>query len=100
MKTVYVEPAVIEINGHAIGTVIKVAISGSCEVFGTSANVWTNLMSAEGMSLLNKSLTVTDGITEEGINWAILEADVLEQLGLTKAANQNPEPVAPIAPIA
>jgi len=97
MKTIYVEPASIEINGSSIGTVTKVTINGSCELFATQASVWVSMMSND-MSVANKSLTVTEGFTEAGADWTEVEADVLSQLGLVKAANQNPTPVAPVAP--
>ena len=95
MKTIYVEPASIEINGSSIGTVTKVTINGNCELFATQVNVWVNMMSTSS-SFANKSLVVTEGITSTGVNWAAVEADVLEQLGLTKSENQTePTPVAP-----
>lgn len=98
MKTIYVEPASIEINGSSIGTVTKVSISGSCELFATQVNVWVNMMSSSA-SFANKSLVITEGITATGVNWAAVEADVLEQLGLIKAENQTePAPVTPVAP--
>jgi hypothetical protein len=97
MKTIYVEPASIEINGSSIGTVTKLNVNGNCELFANQANVWVSMLS-DGMSVASKSLTVTAGLSESGANWADVEADVLSQLGLVKAANQNPEPVAPIAP--
>lgn len=95
MKTIYVEPASIEINGSSIGTVTKVTISGSCELFATQVNVWVNMMSSLS-SFANKSLVVTSGITSTGVNWAAVEADVLSQLGLVKSEDQTPE--APVAP--
>ena len=95
MKTIYVEPASIEINGSSIGTVTKVSISGNCELFATQVNVWVNMMSSSA-SFANKSLVVTAGITSTGVNWAAVEADVLEQLGLVKSEDQTPE--APVAP--
>ncbi len=95
MKTIYVEPASIEINGSSIGTVTKVSISGNCELFATQVSVWVNMMS-NSASFANKSLVVTAGVTSTGVNWAALEADVLEQLGLTKSEDQAPE--APVAP--
>jgi hypothetical protein len=95
MKTIYVEPASIEINGSSIGTVTKVTLSGNCELFATQVNVWVNMISTS-TSFANKSLVVTEGITPAGVNWAAVEADVLEQLGLTKSENQTePTPVAP-----
>lgn len=95
MKTIYVEPASIEINGSSIGTITKVSISGNCELFATQVNVWVNMMSTSA-SFANKSLVVTEGITATGVNWAAVEADVLGQLGLTKSENQTePAPVAP-----
>lgn len=95
MKTIYVEPASIEINGSSIGTVTKVSISGSCELFATQMNVWVNMLS-NSASFANKSLVITEGITATGVNWAAVEADVLEQLGLIKSENQTePAPVAP-----
>lgn len=98
MKTIYVEPASIEINGSSIGTVTKVSISGSCELFATQMNVWVNMLSSSA-SFANKSLVITEGITATGVNWAAVEADVLEQLGLIKSENQTePAPVAPMAP--
>ena len=95
MKTIYVEPASIEINGSAIGSVTKVTINGNCELFATQANVWVNMMSND-MSVANKSLTITEGITATGINWAAVEADILSQLGLVKAEDQSP--AAPVVP--
>jgi hypothetical protein len=95
MKTIYVEPASIEINGSSIGTVTKVSISGNCELFATQVSVWVNMMSTSA-SFANKSLVVTAGVTSTGINWAAVEADVLDQLGLTKSEDQTPE--APVAP--
>jgi len=97
MKTIYVEPAVIEINGSAIGSVTKVTINGNCELFATQANVWVSMMSNE-MSVANKSLTVTAGFTEAGADYSAIEADVLSQLGLVKAENQSPAPVVPAVP--
>lgn len=98
MKTIYVEPASIEINGSSIGTVTKVSISGSCELFATQMNVWVNMLSSSA-SFANKSLVITEGITATGVNWAAVEADVLEQLGLIKSENQTePAPAAPVAP--
>jgi hypothetical protein len=95
MKTIYVEPASIEINGSAIGTVTKVTINGSCELFGTQVSVWANMMS-NATNFASKSLTVTEGITATGVNWAAVEADVLSQLGLVKSEDQTPEvPVTP-----
>jgi len=95
MKTIYVEPSSIEINGSSIGTVTKVTLSGNCELFATQVNVWVNMISTS-TSFANKSLVVTEGITPAGVNWAAVEADVLEQLGLTKSENQTePAPVAP-----
>lgn len=95
MKTIYVEPASIEINGSSIGTVTKVSISGSCELFATQMNVWVNMLSSSA-SFANKSLVITEGITATGVNWAAVEADILEQLGLIKSENQTePAPVAP-----
>lgn len=94
MKTIYVEPASIEINGSSIGTVTKITVNGSCELFATQASVWVNMISNE-MSVASKSLTVTDGISEAGVNWAVVEADILSQLGLVKAENQNPTPATP-----
>lgn len=95
MKTIYVEPASIEINGSSIGTVTKVSISGNCELFATQVSVWVNMMSTSS-SFANKSLVVTEGITATGVNWAAVEADVLEQLGLVKSEDQTLE--APVAP--
>jgi hypothetical protein len=95
MKTIYVEPASIEINGSSIGTVTKVTISANCELFGTQVSVWTNMMS-NSTSFASKSVTVTAGVTPTGVNWAAVEADVLSQLGLVKSEDQTPEsPVAP-----
>lgn len=97
MKTIYVEPASIEINGSSIGTVTKVTINGSCELFATQASVWVSMMSND-MSVANKSLTVTEGFTEAGADYSAIEADVLSQLGLVKAENQNPTPAVPVVP--
>ena len=97
MKTIYVEPASIEINGSEIGTVTKVTMNGSCELFASQANVWVSMMSND-MSVANKSLTVTAGFTETGADWAVVEADVLSQLGLVKAETQNPTPAVPAVP--
>lgn len=97
MKTIYVEPANLEINGSSIGTVNQVNINGNFELFATQANVWVSML-ANHMSVANKSLTVTAGLSEAGVVWADVEADVLSQLGLVKAANQNPEPVSPVVP--
>lgn len=97
MKTIYVEPASIEINGSSIGTVTKVTINGSCELFASQANVWVSMMSND-MSVANKSLTVTAGFTETGADWEEVEADILSQLGLVKAENQTPAVPAVPAP--
>ena len=85
MKTIQVNPAEVSLNGTVLGTVTSVNIGGSCEVFSTSLNVWTNLM-GNGANLAGKNLTVTAGCTEAGIDWEAVEADVLSQLGLVKAA--------------
>lgn len=95
MKTIYVEPASIEINGSSIGTVTKVTMNGNCELYAAQASVWVSMMSNE-MSVANKSLTVTEGFTQTGADWAAVEADVLSQLGLVKAENQNPTPATPV----
>ena len=56
-------------------------------------------MMSSSASFANKSLVITEGITATGVNWAAVEADVLEQLGLIKAENQTePAPVTPVAP--
>ena len=98
MKTILVEPAALEVNGTVIGTVTQVTINGSIELGGTSGSAWVNL-SGNNVSLANKSIAIADGISEAGADWALIEADVLAQLGLTKAANQNASPTpAPTQP--
>lgn len=94
MKTIYVEKADILINNKVVGSVTRIDLGGSIEVFGTQANVWVNIP-GNGYGSANKQLTVTEGVTPEGVNWALVEADVLNQLGLVKALDQNPSPVTP-----
>lgn len=97
MKTIHVEPVSVDVNGSSIGTITKVTINGHFELFATQTNVWVSMLS-DSASIANKHITVTAGFSESGVNWAEVEADVLSQLGLVKAANQNPEPVAPVVP--
>jgi hypothetical protein len=98
MKTIYVEPAVIEVGGTSIGTVTAVTINGSVDLFGTQANAWVN-MQANGASVASKSLTVTEGISSTGASWSEVEASVLSQLGLVKSASQTPAtPTTPAGP--
>jgi sulfur transfer complex TusBCD TusB component (DsrH family) len=94
MKTILVESAPVELNGATLGTVNQVTISGAVELFGTSGNAWVSLM-GNGVSLANKTVTISEGLSESGADWALVEADILAQLGLTKAADQNPAPTQP-----
>lgn len=94
MKTIQVNPAEVSMNGQVLGIVTSVNIGGSVEIFSSSVNAWVNLMGS-GANLAGKSLVITEGCSEAGIDWVAVEADILEQLGLTKAAVQ--EPVAPQA---
>lgn len=89
MKTILVEPAILELNGSEMGTVTSINIGGSVEVFGTSVNAWVSFMGS-GTQLSSKSVSVTAGCSEAGIDWAAVEAEVISQCGLVKAANQNP----------
>jgi hypothetical protein len=98
MKTIYVEPAVIEVGGTSIGTVTSVTINGSVDLFGTQANAWVN-MQANGASVASKNVAVTEGISSTGVSWSEVETSVLSQLGLVKSANQTPPtPVMPGSP--
>lgn len=90
MKTIYVEPAEIEVGGTSIGTVTSVTINGSSDLFGTQANAWVN-MQANGVSVASKNLTVTEGFSSAGAIWAEVENSVLSQLGLVKSASQTPQ---------
>jgi len=81
-------------NGQVLGTVTAVNIGGSVEIFASSCNAWINLMSS-GASLAGKSFSISEGCSEAGIDWEAVEADILSQLGLEKAAEQ--EPVVPQA---
>ena len=96
MKTILVEPAVLELNGSEMGTVTSINIGGNCEIFGTSLNAWVSFMGS-GSQLSGKNVLVTAGCSASGIDWVAVEADIISQCGLVKAANQNPEPVAPQA---
>jgi hypothetical protein len=89
MKTIYVEPAEIEVGGTSIGTVTSVTISGSVDLFGTQANAWVN-MQANGASVASKNVTVTEGLSNTGASWTEVETSVLSQLGLVKSAIQTP----------
>jgi hypothetical protein len=89
MKTIYVEPAIIEVGGTSIGTVTSVSINGSFEFFGTQANAWVS-MQTDGAGIASKNVTVTSGVSESGVSWAEVEASILSQLGLVKLANQTP----------
>lgn len=97
MKTIYVEPVSVDVNGSSIGTITKVTVNGHFELFATQTNVWVSMLS-DSASVANKNLVVTAGFSDSGVNWAEVEADVLSQLGLVKAANQNPEPSTPVYP--
>lgn len=89
MKTIQVNPAEVSMNGQVLGIVTSVNIGGSVEIFGTSVNAWVSLMGS-GANLAGKNLLITDGCSESGIDWVAVEADILEQLGLTKSAEQAP----------
>lgn len=90
MKTIQVNPAEVSMNGQVLGTVTAVNIGGSVEIFASSVNAWVNLMS-NGASLAGKSLSISEGCSEAGIDWVAVEADVLSQLGLVKAAEPAPQ---------
>jgi len=94
MKTILVESASVELNGAVLGTVNQVSINGSLELWSTSGNAWVNLI-GNGVSLANKTIVISEGISEAGADWDLIEADILAQLGLTKAADQNPAPTQP-----
>lgn len=89
MKTIYVDPVSVDLNGVSLGTIQSVMINGNIEIFGTSLNVWTSMQS-NGIQIASKSLQVTAGCTESGVDWAVVEADILSQLGLVKAKSQTP----------
>lgn len=92
MKTIQVNPAEVLVNEQVIGTVTSVTIGGSVEVFGTSVNAWITFM-GNGASLVGRNISTSQGCSESGIDWNAVEADILNQIGLVKSAEQNPEPV-------
>lgn len=94
MKTIYVEPATVELNGASLGTVNQISVSGSVEIFGTTGTAWVNMI-GNGVNLASKSIVLASGVSASGADWSAVEADVLSQLGLTKAADQNPAPAQP-----
>lgn len=94
MKTIYVESADIIINDKVVGSVEKIDVNGSIEIYGSQANVWVNIP-GNGLGHASKQLVVKSGVSEDGVNWAQVEAEVLSQLGLTKL---DPQPSVPVAP--
>lgn len=94
MKTIFVEPATVELNGAALGTVNQISVSGSVELFSTTGTAWVNMI-GNGVNLASKSVIISEGLSASGANWASIESDILSQLGLTKAAEQNPAPTQP-----
>jgi hypothetical protein len=89
MKTIQVTPAEVSMNGQVLGIVTSINIGGNLEIFSPSVNAWINLIGS-GATLAAKNLLVTEGCSESGIDWVAVEADILSQLGLTKAAEQTP----------
>lgn len=89
MKTIIVEAAEVSLNGAPLGTVTSVSINGSIEIFATTGTSWVGLM-GNGVNLGSKQITISSGLSAAGADWAAIEADILDQLGLTKSANQTP----------
>jgi hypothetical protein len=95
MKTIYVEPAQVEMNGTILGTVTSIGVNGSVELFSSTGSAWVNLMGS-GAGLASKQIQIASGISESGVDWAAVEADILSQLNLIKAEEQAP--ILPPAP--
>ena len=89
MKTIYVEPAQVEMNGTVLGTVTSINVNGSVELFASTGSAWVNLM-GNGTGLASKQISIESGISASGADWAAIEADILSQLNLIKAASQTP----------
>lgn len=89
MKTIYVEPAQVEMNGTVLGTVTSININGSVELFATTGSAWVNLQGSSA-GLAGKQISIASGISADGCDWDAIEADILSQLNLIKAANQAP----------
>lgn len=85
MKTIQIVPAEVIVNQTVIGIATSVTVGGNCEMFATSVNVWTNLLSDTSMSLVTKNINVTAGCSEQGVDWDVVLQDALNQIGVTPA---------------
>lgn len=83
MKTINVEPKDVMLGEKNLGSVSSVTISGNVQVFEEKVNLWINLNGVTG-TLTNKNMEVACPST--GVVWADVEAAVLAEFSLIKAA--------------
>lgn len=83
MNTINVEPKDVMLGDKNLGTVTSVNINGNVQFNADKVNLWINLNGLSG-TLSNKNMEVPCAST--GVVWADVEAAVLSEFGLVKAA--------------
>lgn len=83
MNTINVEPKDVMLGDKNLGTVTSVNINGNVQFKAEKVNLWINLNGSTG-TLTNKNMEVACPST--GVVWADVEAAVLAEFSLIKAA--------------
>lgn len=87
MKTIKVQDAQVVVDNQVVGTVKTVSVLGSIPFFSTEASVFTSLLDADNKRIVSKNIIINAGISSAGVDWALIEADILSQLDLIKLEN-------------
>ena len=88
MKTIKVEDAQVVVDNQVIGTVKTIGLLGSIPLFSTEASVFASLLDADDKRIVGRNIIINSGISSAGVDWALVEADILSQLDLIKSENQ------------
>ena len=88
MKIIKVEDAQVVVDNQVIGTVKTIGLLGSIPLFSTEASVFASLLDADNKRIVGRNIIINSGISSAGVDWALVEADILSQLDLIKSENQ------------
>lgn len=88
MKIINVQDAQVVVDNQVIGTVKAIGLLGYISLFSPTASVFAVLLDADRKRITGRNVIINSGISSAGIDWALMEADILSQLNLVKSQVQ------------